>query len=278
MIKVGIHGYVTLIDYMGSDQSIVEDARMSYDGKGRSADRGLIRYLMRHRHTSPFEMGVLKFEVKMPIFVARQWVRHRMASINEISGRYVELSNEFYIPDHFQEQSKDNKQGASLSVHQFDIYHRAFTRLANEKDFLAYKHMVSQDVSKEQARMHLPLSTYTKFRWKIDLHNLFHFLHLRMDKHSQQEIREFAKAVEHYVIEHFPLAHEAWIEYVKDAHTFSKSEMAIIKQFMQHVPIMNLIEQKVKYSDNISEREWKEFLASIMPSDIMNGSNGEQNT
>lgn len=278
MINIGGHGYVSLVDCMGSDATIVRDARMSYDGKGRNEDRNLIRYLIRHRHTSPFEMAVMKFEIKMPIFVARQWMRHRTASINEVSGRYTQLPHEIFVPDRFENQSTDNKQGRSGCKNDLNEEFQSLSRLHGEEGYHLYEGMLSEGISREQARIHLGLGTYTKFRWKMDLHNLLHFLKLRTDKHAQKEIREYADAIEKFVQERFPLSYEAWVDYVKEAATFSSAETKILKSLMKDVSVMRLVEERSKHDGKISDREWKWFLSTFLSGDILTGQNGEMNT
>ena len=184
-------GFVRLVDYMGGDESIVQAARVSY-GRGTKTvneDRGLIRYLMRHMHTTPFEMVELKFHVKLPIFVARQWIRHRTANVNEYSGRYSVMKDEFYIPEPqaIHRQSRRNKQGRANEEVPEELRKKVLETLgsAQRETYREYSAMLEEDIARELARIHLPLSLYTEWYWKIDLHNLFHFLHLRVDPHAQ---------------------------------------------------------------------------------------------
>jgi thymidylate synthase (FAD) len=222
-------GHVRLIDVMGDDSSIVQAARVSY-GKGTksiSEDRGLIRYLMRHRHTTPFEMVEFKFHVRVPMDCWRQWIRHRTASVNEYSTRYSEAidDKQSTSPREWRAQSVVNKQGSdsmlpvpvgnNLSANEAEFHRHA--------DAL-YKDRLQAGVAREQARKDLPLSTYTEAYWKIDLHNLFHFLGLRMDPHAQLEIRQYANAIAGIVKECVPLAWEAFEEYRLGAFYFSKTE------------------------------------------------------
>ena len=193
-------GFIRLVDSMGSDDAIVQAARVSY-GKGTrkvSQDRGLIRYLMRHRHTTPFEMVEFKFHAKMPIFVARQWVRHRTANINEYSLRYSEARDEFYIPDekHILFQSKLNKQGRSGEV-PADLKKKVqdYFRDISDKSYTIYSELNDAGIARELARAILPVNIYTEWYWKNDLHNILHFLSLRMDPHAQYEIRIYAEAM-----------------------------------------------------------------------------------
>lgn len=212
------HGYVELVDVMGNDQAIVEAARQSIAGanvRPVSEDRGLIRYLMRHRHTTPFEMVELKFRAKMPIFVARQWVRHRTASINEMSARYSELPEEYYVPepDRIVGQAKSNKQASSNQKLKNAKGHQFGFGIEAQDVFVTYKERLDTGMARELARINLPLSAYTEWYWKIDLHNLFHFLSLRMHPHSQYEIRVYAEAMAEMVKPIVPLAWEAFEDY-----------------------------------------------------------------
>ncbi len=236
--KVLNHGFVRLVDYMGGDESIVQAARVSY-GKGTktvSEDRTLIRYLMRHQHTTPFEMVEFKFHVKLPIFVARQWIRHRTANVNEYSGRYSIMPEEFYLPeeDVIKYQSKSNKQGRNSDEVPPEIRKRVLEILtAGQKSaFDGYQEMLDYDIARELARINLPLSLYTQWYWKIDLHNLFHFLKLRLDKHAQYEIRCYAEKMAEIVKVVVPLAYEAFKDYVLNAVTFSKNELSILKKYL----------------------------------------------
>lgn len=189
-------GFVRLVDYMGSDEAILRAARVSTGAasKGTERDRGLIRYLYRNAHTSPFEMAELVFHIKAPIFVARQWLRHRTASVNEMSGRYRELEADFYDPSEWRGQARINHQGSEGAIDDqeaCDTAYNASVALSNT----AYTSLLSRGVAREQARMALPVSVYTEWYWKMDLHNLFHFLELRMDAHAQAEIRAYAEAI-----------------------------------------------------------------------------------
>ena len=222
---------VKLVEFMGSDSSIVQAARVSYSGgtKSVSDDRGLIRYLMRHRHTTPFEMVEFKFWIKCPIFVARQWMRHRTASLNEVSGRYSVLAEEFYLPDHLRFQSKINKQGGEEEMEGDELLllkQKASCDLA----FHTYSELLNKGCSRELARSHLPLSTYTEFFWKIDLHNLLHFLSLRMDSHAQKEIRDLATLTYELIKPVAPLTCEAFEDYVLGSVTLSRLEIEAIRE------------------------------------------------
>lgn len=218
-ISVLDRGFVRLVDSMGNDSSIVQAARVSYHLgiKTPKKDRQLIHYLMRNDHTSPFEQVVFKFHIKLPIFVARQLIRHRTARVNEISGRYTQLKNEFYIPQrmHICRQSKDNKQGRETSPVNsvcaktvIDTIHHA-----NNEAYSAYEKMIDMNIAKELARIVLPVNIYTELYWQIDLHNLFHFLKLRLDCHAQYEIRVYAEAIRDLIIDICPIAYKAFIRH-----------------------------------------------------------------
>lgn len=258
-------GFVRLVDYMGGDESIVQAARVSY-GKGTKTvheDRGLIRYLMRHMHTTPFEMVELKFHVKLPIFVARQWIRHRTANVNEYSGRYSVMKDEFYVPDseaiHY--QSKRNKQGragevpSQLRQKVLDILTHSQRQMYDE-----YSRLLEDDIARELARVNLPLSLYTEWYWKIDLHNLFHFLHLRMDAHAQYEIRVYANAIAEIVKQVVPVAWEAFEDYVLKAERFSRVEIMILSERMD----LNGITKEFLEAKGMKGREADEFLEKIL--------------
>ncbi len=234
-IKCLDKGFVRLVDSMGGDDAIVQAARVSY-GQGTSKvsqDRGLIRYLMRHRHTTPFEMVEFKFHCKMPIFVARQWVRHRTANINEYSLRYSEARDEFYYPEpeHIQFQSALNKQGrsgevpAGLKQKVLDYF-----KENSERSFALYQELNEAGVARELARSLLPVNIYTEWYWKNDLHNLLHFIGLRSDSHAQYEIRVFSDAMAHYVKEKAPFAWEAYQDYVVHGMRFSKIEQNLLEK------------------------------------------------
>ena len=224
-------GFIRLVDSMGNDDAIVQAARVSY-GKGTrkvSQDRGLIRYLMRHRHTTPFEMVEFKFHAKMPIFVARQWVRHRTANINEYSLRYSEARDEFYIPheEHILFQSKLNKQGRSGEV-PADLKKKVqdYFRDISDKSYTIYSELNDAGIARELARAVLPVNLYTEWYWKNDLHNILHFLSLRLDPHAQYEIRIYAEAMAEIVKKIAPFAYEAFKDYVVGGMRFSSIEQA----------------------------------------------------
>jgi thymidylate synthase (FAD) len=216
---------VQLIDCMGDDSSIVQAARVSY-GKGTktpSDDRALIRYLMRHKHNTPFEMVEFKFRIKCPIFIARQLMRHRTASINEISARYSIIENDYYIPSPFRTQSSTNKQGSEMPMENSTVY--SIYIESCESAFNTYKLMLAEGVSRELARCVLPQSTYTEFYWKINLHNLLHFLKLRMDSHAQLEIQMLSNEIYKHVKGRVPLVVEAFEDYVINAVTLHKPDL-----------------------------------------------------
>lgn len=227
-------GFVRLVDYMGGDESIVQAARVSY-GKGTksgSEDRILLRYLMRHLHTTPFEMVELKFHIKLPIFVARQWIRHRTANVNELSGRYSIMKDEFYVPDAgaIKKQSARNKQGRSDDEVPAELRQKVLDVLLTDQRY-TYEHyaeFLKDDIARELARINLPLSLYTEWYWKIDLHNCLHFLRLRLDKHAQYEIRIFAEAMAEIVKRIAPMAWEAFEDYQLYGEHFSKMELSVL--------------------------------------------------
>ncbi len=258
-IKVLDHGFVRLIDYMGNDAAIVQAARVSYgDGtKKRSEDAALIRYLLRHKHTSPFEMVEVKLHIKAPIFVARQWVRHRTASANEISGRYSILPAEMYLPDDTQIsfQSSDNKQGRSSSAVPDELRQRVRELLlaGQRESYAGYQEMIDAEIARELARIALPVSIYTEWYWKMNLHNLFHFLALRSDAHAQFEIRIYAEAICLIVQRLAPVAYQAFIDYARDATALSAPERAIVALALRGEPI-----QPEDWA-RIGKRERREF-------------------
>src|SRR5579862_9769857 len=241
------HGFVRVVDYMGDDGAVVQAARVSY-GRGTrrvSEDRGLINYLMRHRHSTPFEMCEIKYHVKLPIFVARQWIRHRTANVNEYSARYSILDREFYIPapEQLAAQSVANRQGRG-DVLDGDEAAEVLTLLRDDaaRNYDHYAAMLNEDadgnpvdpgrqgLARELARMNLTLNTYTQWYWKTDLHNLFHFLSLRADAHAQYEIRVYADAMLQTVEAWVPLAARAFRDYRLNAVTLSAAMLAVVKR------------------------------------------------
>lgn len=216
---------VRLVDHMGNDAAIVQAARVSY-GEGTKTvheDRQLIRYLMRHWHTTPFEMVEFKFHVRVPIFVARQWLRHRTASVNELSARYSVVKDDFWVPDEYRTQSKINKQCSSNETFKDDAALMSQNHSC-ECAFNVYEGLLERGISRELARTHLPQSTFTEFYWKINLHNLFHFLRLRMDDHAQKEIRQVACDVFDLIKPIVPLACQAFIDYRINSVTITGPE------------------------------------------------------
>ncbi len=237
--KVLDHGFVRLVDYMGGDSRIVQSARVSY-GEGTKTvreDKALIDYLMSHQHTSPFEQVVLTFHCKMPIFVARQWIRHRTARVNEISGRYSIMSDEFYIPDAEQigYQSKDNRQGRDTSEVPSELQKKVIQILIKDQEisYKNYKEMIDDNIARELARINLPLSLYTQWYWQIDLHNLFHFLELRLDYHAQWEIQQYGKVIAKITKTVAPMAYNAFEKHVLDTVKFSGKELEALASQLQ---------------------------------------------
>ncbi|MBM3517169.1 MAG: FAD-dependent thymidylate synthase [Alphaproteobacteria bacterium] len=272
-IPVLDHGFVRPMDYMGTDDSIVQAARVSY-GRGTkrvSEDRGLIRYLMRHRHSTPFEMCEIKYHVKLPIFVARQWIRHRTANVNEYSARYSVLDNEFYIPapEHLAAQSRGNRQGRA-AVLTGDEAQRVYALLREDaaRTYRHYTEMLNegaegdpadparQGLARELARMNLTLNIYTQWYWKIDLHNLFHFLSLRADPNAQYEIRAYAEAMLETVKRWVPLAYEAFLEYRLGAALLSATGLKVVRRLLAG-------EALTQAESGLSPREWRELLALL---------------
>lgn len=242
-------GFVRLVDYLGSDDRIVQSARVSY-GKGTKTtrqDRGLINYLMRNRHTSPFEQVVLTFHAKMPIFVARQWVRHRTASLNEVSGRYSVMEDEFYIPDatHISGQATDNKQGREEESLPAELVEDIQTRLAEgqQRGYSEYESLLETGLARELSRINLPVSLYTQWYWRIDLHNLFHFLSLRMDSHAQYEIRAYANVMCDIAEKVAPMATAAFREHLLGGESFSATEMVAVRALAGGVSVDDAAEQ-----------------------------------
>ena len=246
-IKCLDKGFVRLVDSMGSDDAIVQAARVSY-GKGTSKvsqDRGLIRYLMRHRHTTPFEMVEFKFHCKMPIFVARQWGRHRTANINEYSLRYSEARDEFYYPDpkHVQLQSALNKQGRAGKIPKklTDKVIQYFKEIS-ERSFEMYQELNEAGLARELIRAILPVNLYTEWYWKNDLHNLLHFISLRSDSHAQYEIRVFSDAMAESVQKVAPFAWEAYQDYVVQGMRFSRIEQSLLEKQLPPRVIDDILE------------------------------------
>jgi len=232
------HGYVVLVDYMGDDSSIVQAARVSY-GKGTRSvrdDRGLIRYLLRHRHTTPFEMVEFKFLVRLPIYIARQWIRHRASSTNEYSARYSIVPDEFDLPDRtsIRRQSTRNRQGREeeLPTEVSEAFRTDLSRISAEA-YAAYTNALNAGVARETARLVLPLATYTEWYWKIDLWNLLHFLDLRLDPHAQEEIRRYAAILATMVKAVTPVAYEAFEDFTLGGLSLTRPEQRAVRAILE---------------------------------------------
>ena len=271
------HGFVALIDYMGSDESIEQAARVSYGYGTRksSQTRGLVRYLRRHRHTTPSEMVELKFHCAMPMFVARQWIRHRTASVNEYSGRYSLMPLLFYKPDYddFAIQSASNRQGRDESPASREVYEEAVRRWEEVRNLSsnAYGWLVEEDVARELARIDLPLSTYTQWYWKVDLHNLFHFLSLRADSHAQWEIQEFARVMAGMMKRVAPLSYEAWLDYEFGGEHMSHGELGALRRLIEagddglRVRDGSFLDVEALKECGLSKREAIELVEKLRP-------------
>lgn len=279
------HGFVRFVDSMPrivddeavptADSAIVQAARVSYAAGTKSVneDRGLIRYLMRHRHSTPFEMIEFKFHCSMPIFIARQWIRHRTANVNEMSGRYSILPDKFYYPspDGVRAQSKTNKQGTEGQIDSGDA--TWFCDKLEESSTEAYKQYeaaIDRGVGREQARMLLPVNLYTEWYWKIDLHNLLHFLSLRCDSHAQYEIRVFADAMLEMITPLVPFTVEAWNDYhpYRGAVTLSRLEWAKMQDAIQHLkvnssPVLSKYDSSLNSGNKREDAEWQDKVAKL---------------
>ena len=263
------HGFVRAIDYMGDDSAIVQAARVSYGAgtKHVQNDEGLIRYLMRHWHSTPFEMCEIKLHVKLPVFVARQWIRHRTADINEYSARYSILDREFYIPEpaHLAAQSSVNNQGRGAVLHGAEAA-RVLALLKSDaaQMYDHYEDMLSQDgqqgLARELARMNLPMNIYTQWYWKTDLHNLFHFLRLRADSHAQYEIRVYANAIAAMVADWVPLAFAAFQDYRMGGATLSSKAIDALRRMLKG-------EAVTRETTGMSAGEWREFMGVLEDDD-----------
>lgn len=271
--KVLDHGFIRVVDYMGDDNAIVQAARVSY-GRGTkqvSQDRGLINYLMRHRHSTPFEMCEIKLHVKLPIFVARQWIRHRTANVNEYSARYSVLDKEFYVPapEHLAAQSQSNRQGReeiitgeraleTLNILKQDALraYENYQNLLNEDEEGNVRAKGVQPLARELARMNLPVNFYTQWYWKIDLHNFMHFLSLRADPHSQYEIRAYADIMLEILRVWVPITYQAFLDYRYNSVSLSGKGLDVVKKMIRG--------ENVTYEDsNMSPREWRELMDVI---------------
>jgi len=269
------HGFVALVDYMGSDEDVERAARVSYGYGTRrtSQTRGLIRYLRRHRHTTPSEMVELKFHCAMPMFVARQWIRHRTASVNEYSGRYSLLPLLFYRPERaqFSAQSASNRQGRSGAPLDA-VYDEAIARWERLRRQASddYEWLVTRDVARELARIDLPVSAYTQWYWKVDLHNLLHFLSLRVDPHAQYEIRAFARVMAGMLQRVAPLSFEAWCDYEFRGTTLSRGELEAVRRLVRPedgglVGSAERVGPEALAALGLSAREIEELLAKLAP-------------
>ena len=267
------HGFIRVIDYMGDDAAVVQAARVSYGAGTKKVreDAGLINYLMRHRHTSPFEMCELKLHAKMPIFVAREWVRHRVANLNEISGRYSILDNEFYLPapEQLGTQSRSNRQGRGETITGPEsVRVLEILREDAERSYSHYEEMLNENIAgdtldparsglaRELARMNLSVNFYTQWYWKIDLHNLLHFLNLRTDPRAQYEIRVYADAILEVLKQWVPLTHAAFMDYRMGAYELSAKGLAAVRRLLRGEPVD-------RESTGMSPGEWRELMETL---------------
>lgn len=267
------HGFVRVIDYMGTDSAIVQAARVSYGAgtKKVNEDAGLINYLLRHRHTTPFEMCEIKFHIKLPIFIARQWIRHRTANVNEYSGRYSIMDKEFYIPapEHLAAQSQSNRQGRGEVLDGKDAQRVLDILKADSVNAYAhYEEMMNADeagnvidpskpgLARELARMNLPVNFYTQWYWKIDLHNLMHFLSLRADSHAQYEIRAYADVMLDMLKAWVPITYQAFVDYRMGGAHLSAKGLDVIKQMLNGGNV-------TQETSGMSKREWTELMAVL---------------
>ena len=272
-IPVLDHGFVRVIDYMGDDAAVVQAARVSYGAgtKKIREDAGLINYLMRHRHTSPFEMCEIKLHAKMPIFVAREWVRHRVANLNEISARFSILDNEFYLPapEQLGAQSRSNRQGRGETLTGTESARvLEILREDAERGYAHYEEMLNENIAgetldpaksglaRELARMNLSVNFYTQWYWKIDLHNLLHFLGLRTDPRAQYEIRVYADAILEVVKQWVPLTHAAFMDYRMGAYELSAKGLAVVRRLLRG-------EQVDREGSGMSPGEWRELMETL---------------
>jgi thymidylate synthase (FAD) len=267
------HGFVRVIDYMGNDNAIVQAARVSY-GKGtkrKTEDRALIHYLLRHAHTTPFEMCEIKFHIKLPLFVARQWIRHRTANVNEYSARYSILDKEFYLPspEHLAVQSSTNRQGRGETLSpEYARYVIDLLRGDAEQAYRHYEELLNEDgegnildpskecLTRELARTNISLNFYTQMYWKIDLHNLMHFLTLRADPHAQYEIRVYADVMIKLLERWVPFTYEAFLQYRKDGAHLSKNAVETVKKLLKG-------QQVTREESGMGQREWQEFTEKL---------------
>jgi len=267
------HGFIRVIDYMGTDAAIVQAARVSY-GRGTkkvNEDAGLINYLMRHRHTTPFEMCEIKFHIKLPIFIARQWIRHRTANVNEYSGRYSIMDKEFYIPapEQLASQSQSNRQGRGDVLEGKEAARVLEILKADSVNAYAhYEEMLNEDINgnvlkegktglaRELARMNLPVNFYTQWYWKVDLHNLLHFLSLRADSHAQYEIRVYAEEMLKMLKAWLPITYAAFMDYRMGGANISAKGMAVVKRMLAG-------EKITQEQSGMSKGEWRELMGVL---------------
>ena len=276
-------GFISLVDYLGGDESIESAARVSYGAGTRqvSQTKGLIRYLKRHLHTTPSEMVELKFHICCPIFVMRQWIRHRMSSTNEYSGRYSLMPMMFYTPakENFAFQSKNNNQGRGQETDEV-LYNDTVAKWnkLREDNASLYENLTEADVARELARIDLPLSTFTQFYWKINLHNLFHFLKLRVDSHAQFEIQEYGKVMAGMLKRVAPLSYDAWMDYDVMGSHFSRMEMDLLRKYItvgasqQGDKYINGTTTTSTYAStvsDISKREFEELIKKFSQSNTV---------
>lgn len=256
-IPVLDHGFVTLKDYMGDDNEIIKAARESTGGelKGAKADRGLARFLMRRKHTSPFEMCEIKLECQMPIFVARDWIRHRTANVNEFSARMAQLQPYFYLPnpEDVTKQSPIEKQGGAevVNIAIAEEFNRR-TEAANAIAYETYQWALDNDIRFDLSRINVPVNIYTKWVWKIDLHNLLHFLLLRNNTAAQWEFQQYAKVIEQIVAVWVPVAYQAYLDFQKNAYSLSAPAFDVIKELLHG--------EMVTWDSRMSNREWDEII------------------
>ncbi len=271
------HGFVSLVDYMGSDSCVERAARVSYGFGTRQAQktRGLLRYLHRHLHTTPSEMVELKFHCCMPMFVARQWIRHRTANVNEYSGRYSLMPMLFYTPseEQLQKQTGKNRQGRSGESVSNSEYAEAIYRwnAIREASRDAYEWMTSNDIARELARIDLPLSTYTQWYWKIDMHNLKHFLRLRVDSHAQWEIQEYGRIMAGMLKRVVPLSYEAWIDYDVCGMRLSRMELDVLRKLITpgNGSLSTRENSTLKLEEfGMSNREAEELIAKLKNAEV----------
>lgn len=258
-IKVLDHGFVRLVDYMGGDARIVQTARVSY-GEGTKTvreDAGLIDYLLRHQHTSPFEHVVLELHCKMPVFVARQWIRHRTARLNEISGRYSVMKDEFYVPrpEQISLQSENNKQGRSTAEVPPELQQKVIDLLRRDQGsaYASYEELINDGLARELARINLPVSLYTQWYWQMDLHNLLHFIRLRADSHAQWEIQQYARAIGQIARAVAPMAYDSFERHALNGKRFSSDELDALRRMLRGEPNPLKGRRRAEFEEKLQE-------------------------